>query len=123
METPAAGGILVKGEGNQPGWHGAQSGHWGDHSKHQPGPQVRAGVVREALAPIARLTATEDGFRRLHRGQHLINRPSSHEIEDQRTVRGWRNAQAMAAHESPRTTKLYDRTGDEAAALRQTCIR
>jgi integrase/recombinase XerD len=23
------------------------------------------------------------------------------------------DAQAMAAHESPRTTKLYDRTGDE----------
>lgn len=23
------------------------------------------------------------------------------------------NARAMAAHESPRTTKLYDRTGDE----------
>jgi integrase len=23
------------------------------------------------------------------------------------------NAQAMAAHESPRTTKLYDRSGDE----------
>jgi integrase/recombinase XerD len=23
------------------------------------------------------------------------------------------NAQLMAAHESPRTTKLYDRTGDE----------
>ena len=23
------------------------------------------------------------------------------------------NAQAMAAHESPRNTKLYDRTGDE----------
>jgi hypothetical protein len=23
------------------------------------------------------------------------------------------NAQAMAAHESPRTTKLYGRTGDE----------
>jgi integrase/recombinase XerD len=23
------------------------------------------------------------------------------------------NAQAIAAHESPRTTKLYDRTGDE----------
>jgi integrase len=23
------------------------------------------------------------------------------------------NAQAMATHESPRTTKLYDRTGDE----------
>ena len=23
------------------------------------------------------------------------------------------NPQAMAAHESPRTTKLYDRTGDE----------
>jgi integrase len=23
------------------------------------------------------------------------------------------NAQAMAAHERPRTTKLYDRTGDE----------
>jgi hypothetical protein len=23
------------------------------------------------------------------------------------------NAQAMAAHESPRTTKLYDHTGDE----------
>jgi hypothetical protein len=23
------------------------------------------------------------------------------------------NAQAMAAHESPRTTKLYERTGDE----------
>jgi hypothetical protein len=23
------------------------------------------------------------------------------------------NAQAMAAHESPRTSKLYDRTGDE----------
>jgi integrase len=23
------------------------------------------------------------------------------------------NAQAMAAHENPRTTKLYDRTGDE----------
>jgi integrase/recombinase XerD len=23
------------------------------------------------------------------------------------------NAQAMAAHESPRTTNLYDRTGDE----------
>ena len=26
---------------------------------------------------------------------------------------GLENAQAMAAHESPRTTKLYDRTGDE----------
>jgi hypothetical protein len=26
---------------------------------------------------------------------------------------GTQNAQAMAAHESPRTTKLYDRTGDE----------
>jgi site-specific recombinase XerD len=26
---------------------------------------------------------------------------------------GWKNAQIMAAHESPRTTKLYDRTGDE----------
>ncbi len=25
------------------------------------------------------------------------------------------NAQAMEAHESPRTTKLYDRTGDETA--------
>jgi integrase len=25
------------------------------------------------------------------------------------------NAQTMAAHESPRTTKLYDRTGDEIA--------
>jgi site-specific recombinase XerD len=25
------------------------------------------------------------------------------------------NAQAMAAHESPRTTKLYDRTGDQIA--------
>jgi hypothetical protein len=25
----------------------------------------------------------------------------------------FKNAQAMAAHESPRTTKLYDRTGDE----------
>jgi integrase len=24
-----------------------------------------------------------------------------------------KNAQAMAAHQSPRTTKLYDRTGDE----------
>jgi integrase len=24
-----------------------------------------------------------------------------------------KNAQLMAAHESPRTTKLYDRTGDE----------
>ncbi len=26
---------------------------------------------------------------------------------------GTQNAQAMAAHESPRTTKRYDRTGDE----------
>jgi len=26
------------------------------------------------------------------------------------------NAQLMAAHESPRTTKLYDRTGDEITA-------
>jgi hypothetical protein len=26
---------------------------------------------------------------------------------------GLENAQAVAAHESPRTTKLYDRTGDE----------
>ena len=25
----------------------------------------------------------------------------------------WENAQDMAAHESPRTTRLYDRTGDE----------
>ena len=35
---------------------------------------------------------------------------------DHRLSRGrWhaQNAQAMAAHESPRTTKLYDRTGDE----------
>ena len=33
-----------------------------------------------------------------------------------RLSRGWRHAgkrAAMAAHESPRTTKLYDRTGDE----------
>jgi len=28
------------------------------------------------------------------------------------------NAQAMAAHESPRTTKLYDRTGDEITSTR-----
>ena len=27
------------------------------------------------------------------------------------------NGQAMAAHESPRTTKLYDRTGDEHQTL------
>jgi integrase/recombinase XerD len=27
------------------------------------------------------------------------------------------NAQAIAAHESPRTTKLYDRTGDEVENL------
>jgi hypothetical protein len=26
---------------------------------------------------------------------------------------GLENAQAMAAHESPRTTKIYDRTGDK----------
>jgi hypothetical protein len=31
-------------------------------------------------------------------------------LEDAGTLE---NAQAMAAHESPRTTKLYDRTGDE----------
>jgi hypothetical protein len=30
-----------------------------------------------------------------------------------RSRRHAQNAQAMAAHESPRTTKLYDRTGDE----------
>ncbi|MGP0001323.1 MAG: hypothetical protein ACLPKW_26770 [Acetobacteraceae bacterium] len=28
------------------------------------------------------------------------------------------NAQAMAAHESPRTIKLYDRTGDESRLMR-----
>ena len=28
------------------------------------------------------------------------------------------NAQAIAAHESPRTTKLYDRTGDESRSMR-----
>jgi integrase len=28
------------------------------------------------------------------------------------------NAQAMAAHESPRTTRLYDRTGDEITCRR-----
>jgi hypothetical protein len=31
------------------------------------------------------------------------------------TVGTLENAQAMAAHESPRTTKLYERTGDEIA--------
>src|SRR3954453_3685042 len=32
------------------------------------------------------------------------------------------NAQAMAAHESPRTTKLYDRTGDEITLDEVECI-
>jgi hypothetical protein len=30
------------------------------------------------------------------------------------------NVQAMAAHESRRTTKLYDRTGDEISQLRSS---
>jgi integrase len=30
------------------------------------------------------------------------------------------NAQAMAAHESPRTTKLYDRTGDELHSMKSS---
>jgi hypothetical protein len=38
-----------------------------------------------------------------HRGRHRAIAPSG-------TLE---NAQAMAAHESPRTTKLYDRTGEE----------
>jgi site-specific recombinase XerD len=33
------------------------------------------------------------------------------------------NAQAMAAHESPRTTKLYDRTGDESLSMRSSGSR
>jgi hypothetical protein len=33
------------------------------------------------------------------------------------------NAQAMAAHESPRTTKLYDRTGDEITLDRSSGLR
>jgi len=33
------------------------------------------------------------------------------------------NAQAMAAHESPRTTKLYDRTGDEITLDEVECIQ
>ena len=31
------------------------------------------------------------------------------------------NAQAIAAHEWPRTTKLYDRPGDEAEKWRAVC--
>jgi hypothetical protein len=37
-------------------------------------------------------------------------RPALQPIEAGGTLE---NAQAMAAHESPRTTKLYERTGDE----------
>jgi len=33
------------------------------------------------------------------------------------------NAQTMAAHESPRTTKLYDRTGDESRWMRSSGLR
>jgi hypothetical protein len=43
----------------------------------------------------------------------LRNRLCHFSVPLSRTTRTLENAQAMAAHESPRTTKLYDRTGDE----------
>jgi site-specific recombinase XerC len=50
-----------------------------------------------------------------------LTRESMHRVDAYRMIRRrtaeagctLENAQAMAAHESPRTTKLYDRTGDE----------
>lgn len=44
-------------------------------------------------------------------GCHVVPRDWQHRLP--RGGRTLENAQAMAAHESPRTTKLYDRTGDE----------
>jgi hypothetical protein len=48
---------------------------------------------------------------------HTISRNFAfgHQVEPDpaQVAASFENAQAMAAHESPRTTKLYDRRGDE----------
>jgi uncharacterized protein involved in response to NO len=70
-------------------------GHTGTVLSDQPMTQVHAWrmVRKRALTAWRRSAAT------------VFGQPAS-----RRTLE---NAQVMAAHESPRTTKLYDRTGDE----------
>ena len=61
------------------------------------------------IAMVRRRTA-EDGFK-IKLGCHVFRGTGiTAYLEAGGTLE---NAQAMAAHESPRTTKLYDRTGDE----------
>jgi hypothetical protein len=55
---------------------------------------------------------SNDGNRFPALPQQLEERESRRRARDARQGT-LENAQAMAAHESPRTTKLYDRTGDE----------
>src|SRR4051794_20717999 len=59
---------------------------------------------------IIRRRATEAGFKQKLRRYVFRATGITAYLEAGGTLE---NAQAMAGHESPRTTKLYDRTGDE----------
>ena len=85
--------------------------------------------IFEALTAYNRGLSLEDTARRLSsRHGHTVNPATSRLAAHLTTYRRLRatgitayldnggsleNAQAMAAHESPRTTKLYDRTDDQ----------
>ena len=79
-------------------------------------PQIAATIAAEGPAGAALAELTVYQFRSMrvdHNGARVppITRVAvTAYLEAGGTLE---NAQAMAAHESPRTTKLYDRTGDE----------
>ena len=81
-------------------------------------PLFRSAVARGVLTetPMHRVDAWRMIHRRAESGSTpdrlpYVSRHRDHGLS--RTGGTLENAQAMAAHESPRTTKLYDRTGDE----------
>jgi hypothetical protein len=70
--------------------------------------------VRGDPIPQADLTRPRKLARPLTEPQDRLPHLPGHGITAYLQVGGTlENAQAMAAHESPRTTKLYDRTSDE----------
>jgi len=67
-----------------------------------------AGVGGEGTSPLFRSAIGRTGTL----ASTVMSRVDAYRMI-QRRAADLENAQAMAAHESPRTTKLYDRTGDE----------
>ena len=109
----------VRGEWLDDNWKGWCSGQWWIASAVGPAPLCVAVLSSPPSEPRSASAAVNAHGARSARAAGLIVHVGNHSfratgitayLNNGGTLE---NAQAMAAHESPRTTKLYDRTGDE----------